>query len=36
MKKDKKINAEENESLIDSQKIVTEGQKSKKKGTRGT
>ena len=28
MKKDKKINAEENESLIDSQKIVTEGQKS--------
>jgi len=28
MKKDKKINAEDNESLIDSQKIVTEGQKS--------
>jgi type IV pilus assembly protein PilQ len=28
VKKDKKINAEENESLIDSQKIVTEGQKS--------
>ena len=28
IKKDKKINAEENESLIDSQKIVTEGQKS--------
>src|SRR5210317_1529571 len=28
MKKDKKINVEENESLIDSQKIVTEGQKS--------
>ena len=31
MKKDKKINAEENESLIDSQKIVTEGQKSMEK-----
>ena len=28
VKKDKKINAEDNESLIDSQKIVTEGQKS--------